>query len=68
MSTKVESDLHAFNLTVDKFAARWNQLKPKEDMIMAAGSDSAKQVITSLQEQRKEFDELVSTSSRLTLV
>ena len=69
MTTKVESDIQSFNLVVEKFAARWDQLKPKDDLFMVKDDwSSATHAITLLQDQRKEFDELVATSSQLMLV
>ena len=69
MSTKVKSDVQAFNLVVEKFAARWKQLKPKDNLPLdSIGRKSTAVVMASLQEWRKEFDDLVSTSSHLKLV
>ena len=66
MSTKMESDIAAFEVEVEKFAARWQQLKPKDEIALdRANRGSISAAIVSLKDRRKEFDELVATSQTL---
>lgn len=53
-----------FNGSVEKFAARWNQFKPKSDVLDA---DRAKvlQAIEFVKEKRQEFAELKETKEKL---
>lgn len=64
MSTKVESEVNVFIQELDKFSARWHQLKPHDDVI---GSDKQAIVnaLASLRERGAEFDELVKSANRL---
>ncbi len=69
MSAKMESDIAAFEVEVEKFAARWQQLKPKDEIALDRGNrDAINHAIASLKDRRKEFDELVTVSQNLMLV
>lgn len=67
MSSKVESEVNAFALELDKFAARWHQLKPSEDLL-DGNKERAISALASLKDRRAEFDDLASSASRLRLV
>lgn len=65
----MESDIAAFEVEVEKFAARWQQLKPKDEIALDRGNrDAINHAIASLKDRRKEFDELVTVSQNLMLV
>jgi len=69
MSAKMESDIAAFEVEVEKFSARWQQLKPKDELALdRANRDSINNAIASLKDRRKEFNELVTVSQNLMLV
>lgn len=65
MSSKVESDVQAFNVEVDKFASRWHQLKPRDDIAIGGDKEATANAVTSLKERRAEFDELLSAANQL---
>ena len=64
MCSKVESEVHAFSIELEKFAARWHQLKPK-DQLLDGDSEACSGALSVLKERRAEFDELMATASRL---
>lgn len=64
MCSKVEAEVNAFTQELDKFSARWHQLKPK-DNLLEADKEAAANALASLKERRAEFDELLQTSKRL---
>ena len=64
MCSKVESEVHAFSLELEKFAARWHQLKPG-DQLLEGDKEACSGALSSLKERRAEFDELMATASRL---
>ncbi len=64
MSSKVESEVNVYTQELDKFAARWHQLKPRDEM-MDGDKHIAANALASLRERRAEFDELVKSSDRL---
>ena len=66
MCSRVEGEVHAFVQEVEKFSARWEQLKPKPDLL--DGDRAAyTTALASLKERRSEFDELVKTADKLRL-
>ena len=64
MSSKVESEVNVFTQELDKFSARWHQLKPRDDL-MEGDKEAAINALASLRERRAEFDELVKSAERL---
>lgn len=64
MCSKVEADVQAFAQDLDKFAARWHQLKP-QDNLLDADKEAAANALASLKERRAEFDELLQTAKKL---
>ncbi len=64
MSSKVESEVNVYCQELDKFAARWHQLKPHDDLL-DGDKESTVNALTSLKERRAEFDELVKSADRL---
>ena len=64
MCSKVDSEVHAFSLELEKFAARWHQLKPR-DQLLEGDKEACSVALSSLKERRAEFDELMATASRL---
>lgn len=65
MSSKVDADIQAFNLELDKFASRWDQLKPRDDIATSGDKETTVMALASLKERRAEFNELKSTGSQL---
>ena len=64
MCSKVESEVQAFTQELDKFSARWNQLKP-QDNLLDTDKEAAASALASLKERRAEFNELLQTSKKL---
>ena len=64
MCSKVEADIQAFTQELDKFSARWHQLKP-QDNLLEADKEAAVNALASLKERRAEFNELLQTSKKL---
>ena len=67
MCSRVEGEVQAFVQEVDKFSARWDQLKPKAD-ILDGDREGYTSALASLKDRRKEFDELVKMADKLKLV
>lgn len=67
MKANVESRIKAFEQELEKFSARWYQLKPGND---AMDGDHANciQAVQSIKERRQEFEELQKTSASLVSV
>ena len=64
MCSKVEADVQAFTQDLEKFSARWHQLKP-EDNLLDGDKEAAANALASLKERRAEFDELMQVSKKL---
>ena len=68
MSSKVESDIQGFNLELEKFASRWHQLKPRDDIATSGDKEATAMALASLKDRRAEFNELLSAANKLRLV
>ncbi len=64
MRSKVESEIHSFSQDVEKFSARWHQLKPQDDLLDGDRKACAG-AFASLKERRAELDELLTTAAKL---
>ena len=64
MCSRVEGEVQAFTQEVDKFSARWEQLKPKADLL-DGGREAYTNALASLKDRRRDFDELVKTAEKL---
>ena len=64
MKSNVESRIAQYNQELEKFAARWHQLKPGDD---ALDGDHSKcmAAVTSIKERKQEFTELENTRQNL---
>lgn len=60
----LESRIKAFQQELEKFAARWNQLKPSDDLIEGDKLACTK-ALRSLKDRRAEFDELLQMVGQL---
>lgn len=65
MTTKVEADVQVFNVEMEKFASRWHQLKPRDDIASGEDKQATAAAIASLKERRAEFNEFLSTANKL---
>ena len=64
MCSRVEGEIHTFMQELGKFSSRWEQLKPKPDLLDGDKQDYAS-ALASLKERRSEFDELMKTARKL---
>ena len=67
MCSRVEGEVHTFVQEVEKFSARWEQLKPKADFLDGDRATYTS-ALASLKDRRNEFDELLKTADKLKLV
>ena len=65
MISKVESDIQAFNVELEKFGSRWHQLKPRDDIAMGGDKETTAHALASLKERREEFKEMVAVADKL---
>lgn len=65
MSAKVDSEIQSFQLELEKFSSRWDQLKPRDDIATSGDKEATTQALASLKERRAEFNELMSTADKL---
>lgn len=64
MKSNVESRVQAFQQELEKFSARWHQLKPK-DLDIDSGKQACQQAVTSVKDRKAEFVELEETMNKL---
>lgn len=64
MKSNVESRVQVFQQELDKFSARWHQLKPR-DIDEYKDTESCLAAVNSINERRAEFAELEETMKRL---
>ena len=60
----LESRIKAFQQELEKFAARWHQLKPSDDLVEGDKLACTK-ALQSLKDRRAEFNELLQTVDQL---
>ena len=65
MSSKVESEIRSFTLELEKFSARWDQLKPRDELAFSGDKESTANALASLKERRAEFNELITVAEKL---
>ena len=64
MKSNVESRVKNYEQDLEKFAARWNQLKPGKDALDGS-PDAGMQAVKTVKEKKQEFDELEATRETL---
>ena len=64
MKSNVESRVKTFQQELDKFAARWHQLKPGDDAL-EGNKERTNQAIQVIKDKRQEFKELEETKKTL---
>ena len=67
MCSKVEGEVNSYQQELEKFSARWQQLKPQDDLL-EGDREACTAALASLKERRSEFDELLATGDRLKYV
>ncbi|XP_051782842.1 cytoplasmic dynein 2 heavy chain 1 isoform X2 [Erpetoichthys calabaricus] len=65
MKANVESRIKVYEQELEKFKARWDQLKPNDDVIETGDEETLQKCIETIKEKRVIFDELESTRKKL---
>ncbi|XP_028975291.2 cytoplasmic dynein 2 heavy chain 1 isoform X3 [Esox lucius] len=65
MRSNAESRIQAYRLELDRFRARWDQLKPKDEVIDTGDQASLLACVQTIRDKRQEFQELEATRTRL---
>ena len=59
MQSNLTARVTGFSEQVERFAARWHQLKPSEEML-EQGLDKCSEALVTLKDRRQEFNQLKS--------
>ena len=65
MKSNVESRVKNYDEQLNKFSARWHQLKPGDDVLESSDRKAALAAVQSIKERKQEFDELEVTRQAL---
>ena len=65
MKNSVESRVNSFKAELEKFAARWYQLKPNDDVIESNDKTKLSQAIEAIKNRKEEFAEINKSKQSL---
>ncbi|XP_038617598.1 cytoplasmic dynein 2 heavy chain 1 [Tachyglossus aculeatus] len=65
MKGNVKSRLEVYRQELEKFKARWDQLKPSDDIIETGQQEALERSAQSIKEKKAEFDDLEATRKKL---
>jgi len=65
MKSGVQSRVESFLAELEKFAARWHQLKPGDDVIESEDKELLANAVKAIKEKKEEFNELNQTKEQL---
>ncbi|KAI2656493.1 Cytoplasmic dynein 2 heavy chain 1 [Labeo rohita] len=65
MKGNVESRVQVYLQDLQKFRARWDQLKPGHDIIESGDHETLQRCVQNIRDRRAEFDELENTRKKL---
>lgn len=68
MKGNVESRVQVYMQDLQKFRARWDQLKPSHDIIESGDHETLQRCVQNIRDRRAEFDELEKTREKLMCV
>lgn len=68
MKGNVLSRINIYLQDLEKFKARWDQLKPSDDVIETGDQDVLEKSAQMIKEKKKEFDELKTVKEKLMYV
>lgn len=68
MKGNVVSRINIYLQDLEKFKARWDQLKPNDDIIETGDRDVLEKSAEIIKEKKKEFDELETMKEKLMYV
>ena len=60
----MQSTINAFNNEIEKFAHRWEQLKPGH-VDIDSGQEACQDALSGLKDRRTEWDELLKQAEKL---
>lgn len=64
-TSNAESCIQAYRLELDRFRARWDQLKPRDEVIETGDQAALLASVQTIRDKRQEFQELEVTRTRL---
>lgn len=65
MKTNVEARKESFEQALSKFAARWHQLKPGNDILESGDQTRCQQAVASIKERKQEFSDLDNMRAKI---
>ncbi|MGH0159576.1 UNVERIFIED_CONTAM: hypothetical protein FKN15_075087 [Acipenser sinensis] len=65
MKSNVESRVKMYEQELEKFKARWDQLKPNDDIIETGNLEALQKCVQTIKEKKAEFGELENTRKKL---
>ncbi|XP_058887125.1 cytoplasmic dynein 2 heavy chain 1-like [Acipenser ruthenus] len=65
MKSNVESRIKMYEQELEKFKARWDQLKPNDDIIETGNLEALQKCVQTIKEKKAEFGELENTRKKL---
>ncbi|CAB1349241.1 unnamed protein product [Coregonus sp. 'balchen'] len=65
MRSNAESRIQAYRLELDRFRARWDQLKPRDEVIETGDQAALLASVQTIRDKKQEFQELEVTRTRL---
>ncbi|KAI1893942.1 hypothetical protein AGOR_G00128840 [Albula goreensis] len=65
MRSNAETQIQAYRQELEKFRARWDQLKPSDDVIESGDQEALQKCVQTIKEKKAEFEELESTRKKL---
>lgn len=66
MKSNVEARVSAFKQELEKFRARWHQLKPGNEVLDSADHSKCLQAVVTIRDRKKEFADLDNNRQKLT--
>nr|XP_023648221.1 cytoplasmic dynein 2 heavy chain 1 isoform X1 [Paramormyrops kingsleyae]XP_023648222.1 cytoplasmic dynein 2 heavy chain 1 isoform X1 [Paramormyrops kingsleyae] len=65
MKSNVQTRIQAYQQDLEKFRARWDQLKPSDDVIESGNLEALEKCVQTIKDKKAEFDELETTRKKL---
>lgn len=65
MKSGVQTRIQAYQQDLEKFRARWDQLKPGDDVIESGDLEALEKGIQTIKDKKAEFDELEAARKKL---
>ncbi|KAJ8280434.1 hypothetical protein GJAV_G00054510 [Gymnothorax javanicus] len=65
MRSGTETQIQSYQQELEKFRARWDQLKPSDDVIESGDQEALQKCVETIKEKKAEFEELENTRRKL---